>query len=169
MTININQQLTNFVSNSVFKNEICKFSLEQFLQQQIAKNSQFKGFVLFFYPKDNSKCCIAEVQSFASLYADFVTNNVEIIGISRDSTKSHQNFAIKQNIPFPILSDETEQICNIFDVIVPKTIFGKKVIGIERSTFFISADGKLLQQWRKVKTPGHAEAVLNFVKTLQSL
>ncbi len=125
-----------------------------------------KDLCYFFYPKDHSKCCIAEVQSFINLYADFLANNVEIVGISRDSIKSHQNFARKQNISFPILADEDEQICNIFGVIVPKTIFGKKVVGIERSTFFISADGKLLYQWRKVKTPGHAEAVLNFVKNL---
>lgn len=166
MSIQINQKLDDFTLPSVKQQEISEFSLYEFLRQQQSQNADFKGFVLFFYPKDQSKCCITEVQSFAALYADFLQNGVEIVGISRDSVKSHQNFATKQNIPFAILSDQNQQLCDTFAVIIPKIIFGKQVFGVERCTFFISADAKIIQQWRKVKTPGHAENVLDFVKNL---
>lgn len=166
MSIQINQTLDDFTLPSVLQQTISEFTLSAFLRQQRSQNANFKGFVLFFYPKDQSKCCITEVQSFSALYQDFLQNNVEIIGISRDSIKSHQNFAVKQNIPFAILSDQNQQLCDTFDVIIPKIIFGKQVFGVERCTFFISSDAKIIQQWRKVKTPGHAENVLNFVKNL---
>ena len=98
MSIQINQKLDDFTLPSVKQQEISEFSLYEFLRQQQSQNANFKGFVLFFYPKDQSKCCITEVQSFAALYADFLQNGVEIVGISRDSVKSHQNFETKQNL-----------------------------------------------------------------------
>lgn len=120
--------------------------------------------VLYFYPKDSTPGCTQEGQDFRDHYAEFSALNCDILGISRDSVRSHDNFKCKQNFPFALLADTDETICQLFDVIQMKNMYGKQVRGIERSTFLIGPDGKLLQEWRKVKVKGHAEEVLNTLK-----
>ncbi len=116
--------------------------------------------VVYFYPKDNTPGCTTESQDFAAHYQAFRDCNTEILGVSRDSLKSHENFRAKYQLPFALLSDTDEVLCRYFDVIKEKNMYGRKLMGIERSTFLIDAEGKLRQQWRKVKVPGHVEAVL---------
>ncbi|MEO8488036.1 MAG: peroxiredoxin [Betaproteobacteria bacterium] len=123
--------------------------------------------VLYFYPKDNTPGCTTEGQQFRDLHGKFAKAGAVVAGVSRDSIKSHQNFATKMGFPFPLLSDPDEKLCQAFDVIKVKNMYGKKVRGIERSTFVIGADGKLAREWRGVKVPGHAHEVLAFVETLQ--
>ena len=125
-----------------------------------------KNVVLYFYPKDSTPGCTREGQDFRDSHAKFKRQNAVILGVSRDSIKSHEKFKEKQGFPFDLISDEEENLCDIFDVIKMKNMYGKKVRGIERSTFLIGTDGKLVQEWRKVKVDGHAEHVLNAVKTL---
>ena len=125
-----------------------------------------KLLVLYFYPKDNTPGCTTEGQQFRDLYPEFRKVGAEVYGISRDSLKSHENFKAKMGFPFELLSDAEETACKLFDVIKMKNMYGKKVRGIERSTFVVDGDGKLAKEWRGVKVPGHAEAVLEFVKTL---
>ncbi|MCP5242029.1 MAG: peroxiredoxin [Burkholderiales bacterium] len=125
-----------------------------------------KHLVIYFYPKDNTPGCTTEGENFRDTYAAFKNLNCEILGISRDSIKSHENFKEKMNFPFELLSDSDEQICKMFDVIKMKSMYGKQVRGIERSTFIIDAKGVLRKEWRGVKVPGHVETVLAFVKTL---
>jgi len=125
-----------------------------------------KNVVIYFYPKDNTPGCITEGENFRDNYAVFQNFNCEIIGISRDSIQSHANFKEKMNFPFELLSDEDEIVCQQFDVIRMKNMYGKQVRGIERSTFLIDAHGNLRNEWRGVKVPGHVADVLEFVKTL---
>lgn len=125
-----------------------------------------KPLVIYFYPKDNTPGCTNESISFRDLYAAFGAAGAEIVGISRDSLKSHENFKTKYSLPFELLSDSEETVCNQFDVIKTKNMYGKKVQGIERSTFVIGADGKIVREWRGVKVPGHAEEVLALVQSL---
>ena len=120
-----------------------------------------KPLVLFFYPKDNTPGCTQEVQDFRDLYPSFSALGANIIGVSRDTVKSHLKFKDKQNLPFELLADTQEQLCQAFDVIKEKNMFGKKCRGIVRSTFLYDADGNLQQHWHKVKVPGHAQIVLN--------
>lgn len=122
--------------------------------------------VLYFYPKDSTPGCTIEAQNFRDLRDQFDACNALVVGVSRDSVKSHQNFTSKQSLNFPLLSDADETLCQIFDVIKQKKMYGKDVRGIERSTFVIDGKGVLQQAWRAVKVPGHAQAVLDFVKTL---
>ena len=122
--------------------------------------------VLYFYPKDNTPGCTTEGQQFRDLYAEFQDANCDVYGISRDSLKSHENFKTKMAFPFDLLSDAEETACKAFDVIKMKNMYGKKVRGIERSTFVIDDAGVLRREWRGVKVPGHAQEVLDFVKTL---
>jgi len=128
----------------------------------------FKGrnLVLYFYPKDSTPGCTTEGQAFRDLAAKFDKLNTAILGVSRDSLKSHENFKAKQGFSFELLSDADETLCRLFDVIKEKNMYGKKVMGIERSTFLIDAKGVLRAEWRKVKVAGHAEAVLEAVKAL---
>lgn len=119
--------------------------------------------VLYFYPKDDTSGCTAEAQDFARLYAEFTKAGAVVLGISKDSVKKHDAFKCKYGLPFPLLSD-TESVAEAYGVWVEKSMYGRKYMGIERSTFLIGADGKLRQVWRKVKVPGHAEAVLKAVK-----
>jgi len=126
-----------------------------------------KNIVLFFYPKDNTPGCSAESMTFRDLYAQFQAANTEIFGISRDSIKSHEGFKSKLAMPFDLISDANEDICTMFNVLREKTMYGKKVRGIERSTFVINASGTLVQEWRGVKVPGHVEQVLKYVTTLK--
>ena len=125
-----------------------------------------KQFVLYFYPKDSTPGCTLEGQDFRDQYSKFKRQNTEIIGVSRDSLKSHENFKAKQNFPFDLISDTEETLCNIFDVIKMKNMYGKQVRGIERSTFLIDAEGKLRNEWRKVKVKGHIDEVLEAAKAL---
>lgn len=122
--------------------------------------------VLYFYPKDNTPGCTTEGAQFRDLHAKFRKLGVLVAGVSRDSLKSHSSFSDKMAFPFPLLSDPDEALCKQFDVIRMKNMYGKQVRGIERSTFVIDKDGKLAREWRKVKVPGHAQEVLDFVRTL---
>lgn len=126
---------------------------------------QRKPYVLYFYPKDNTPGCTTEGQDFAQLYPEFQALGWDVFGVSRDSLKSHANFKAKLGLPFDLLSDSEELACQAFDVIKLKTLYGKQVRGIERSTFLVDAKGRLAQSWRGVKVPGHAQAVLDFIKT----
>ncbi|MDJ0939971.1 MAG: peroxiredoxin [Woeseiaceae bacterium] len=130
------------------------------------KDLRGKNVVIYFYPKDATPGCTLEGQDFRDLHAKFKRQNTVILGVSRDSIASHEKFREKQKFPFDLLSDPDEKLCNKFDVIKEKNMYGKKVMGIERSTFLIDADGKLREEWRKVKVKGHAEAVLDAVKGL---
>ncbi len=125
-----------------------------------------KVVVIYFYPKDSTPGCTTESQQFRDLHEAFAAVNAEILGISRDSLKSHENFKSKQALPFELGSDADEAVCNLFGVMKLKNMYGKQVRGIERSTFVIDGRGVLRCEWRGVKVPGHAEEVLNFVKTL---
>lgn len=122
--------------------------------------------VLYFYPKDATPGCTLEGQQFRDLHPAFVAANAKIFGISRDSLKSHENFKHKQGFPFELLSDTKEIACKLFGVIKMKNMYGKQVRGIERSTFVVDAAGVLRREWRGVKVDGHAQEVLDFVKTL---
>jgi len=125
-----------------------------------------KTLILYFYPKDSTPGCTTEAQQFRDLHPDFLETGSIVLGISRDSLKSHENFKAKQNLPFELLSDSEELLCLQFAVIKEKKLYGKTVRGIERSTFVIDGNGVLRQEWRGIKVPGHAQDVLNFVKTL---
>ncbi len=135
--------------------------------QQVSLSSlQGKNVVIYFYPKDSTPGCTTEGQNFRDLYSEFQQANTEIFGVSRDSLKSHQKFKEKQEFPFELLSDEDETLCNLFDVIHEKNMYGRKVMGIVRSTFIIDAQGVLRHELRKIKVKGHAEEVLELVKAL---
>lgn len=125
-----------------------------------------KNIVLYFYPKDNTPGCTQEGEDFRDLYKEFKKLKTEIYGISRDSLKSHEGFKTKYKYPFELISDPDEKLCNLFDVIKEKNMYGKKYMGIERSTFLINKDGKLSAEWRKVKVNGHAIEVLEEVKKI---
>ncbi|QEL55570.1 peroxiredoxin [Chromobacterium paludis] len=125
-----------------------------------------KPLVIYFYPKDNTPGCTNESMAFRDLHAEFAVLGAEIVGISRDSLKSHHNFKAKLELPFELLSDSEETACNLFGVIKMKNMYGKQVRGIERSTFVIGKSGEIAREWRGVKVPGHAEEVLAYVKTL---
>jgi peroxiredoxin Q/BCP len=122
--------------------------------------------VLYFYPKDNTPGCTTEGANFRDLYKTFTKLGAVIVGCSRDSPKSHDNFKAKMAFPFELISDADEKLCAQFDVIKMKNMYGKKVRGIERSTFLIGSDGKLAREWRGVKVAGHADEVLQAVKDL---
>lgn len=122
--------------------------------------------VLFFYPKDSTPGCTLEVQSFRDLLPAFSAQNTVVVGISRDSLKSHENFKAKQSLNFELLSDSDENVCQLFGVIKQKKMYGKEVRGIERSTFVIDGHGVLRREWRGVKVDGHAAEVLEFITSL---
>ncbi len=127
-----------------------------------------KKVVIYFYPKDNTPGCTTEGENFRDLYPKFQKLNTEIYGVSRESIKSHEGFIKKFNFPFELISDPDELLCNLFDVIKEKSMYGKKYLGIERSTFLIDEKGKLIKEWRKVKVPGHAQEVLESIIELAS-
>lgn len=122
--------------------------------------------VLYFYPKDATPGCTLESQQFRDMMGEFKTEKCLILGVSRDSLKSHEKFKEKECLPFELISDENEELCKLFDVIRMKNMYGKQVQGIERSTFLIDKKGILRHEWRKVKVEGHAEAVLFALKQL---
>ena len=122
--------------------------------------------VLYFYPKDNTPGCTTEAQNFRDRQADFAAAQCRVIGISRDSLKSHAGFTDKQSLPFPLITDTDEALCQLFGVIKLKNMYGRRVRGIERSTFLIDARGVLVQEWRGVRVPGHVDAVLQAVRDM---
>lgn len=122
--------------------------------------------MLYFYPKDSTPGCTQEGQDFQRLSDDFAQRGAVILGVSRDSVASHEKFRAKQGYTFDLLSDTDETVCRLYDVIREKNMYGRKVLGIERSTFLIDADGVLRAAWRKVKVKGHAEAVLEHLRAL---
>jgi peroxiredoxin Q/BCP len=122
--------------------------------------------VLFFYPKDMTSGCTLEAQGFRDAAAAFRKAGTAIVGISRDSLAAHEKFRLKEKLPFALLSDSEEKVCKLFDVIQEKSLYGRKYLGIERSTFLIDASGVLRREWRKVKVTGHVEAVLEAAKSL---
>lgn len=130
------------------------------------KDLRGQNVVIYFYPKDSTPGCTTEGRDFSALQARFKRANTVILGVSRDSLASHEKFKAKQGFKFDLLSDPDEVLCKKFDVIHEKTLYGRKFMGVVRSTFLIDADGKLRQEWRNVKVKGHAEEVLEAVKSL---
>ncbi len=132
------------------------------------KLSDYRGkkLVIYFYPKDNTPGCTTEAMQFRDLHARFQQAGAEIFGVSRDSMRSHDSFKAKLGLPFELISDPDELVCTMFDVIAMKSMYGKKVRGIERSTFVIDAEGKIVKEWRGVKVPGHVDEVLELIEGL---
>jgi peroxiredoxin Q/BCP len=124
-----------------------------------------KHTVLFFYPKDNTPGCTTENMAFRDLHEQFLAAGAEVVGISRDSLKSHENFKAKLGLPFELISDPDEAVCQLFGVMKMKQMYGKTVRGVERSTFVIDGSGRLVKEWRGVKVAGHVDEVLEFVKS----
>ena len=149
--------------------KVKKFKVSATNELEIDSNDLLgKNFVIYFYPKDNTPGCTQEGEDFRDLYKEFKKLKTEIYGVSRDSLKSHEGFKEKYKYPFELISDHEEKLCNLFDVIKEKNMYGKKYMGIERSTFLINKEGKLSAEWRKVKVKGHAAEVLEEVKKLAS-
>ncbi len=148
-------------------NIVANFSLPATGDKTLSLND-FKGsnLVLYFYPKDSTPGCTLEGQDFRDRFSAFGKANTAILGVSRDSVKSHENFCSKQNFPFDLLADTDETLCRQFDVIHEKNMYGRKVMGIVRSTFLIDGKGVLRQEWRKVSVKGHADEVLAAAQAL---
>ena len=125
-----------------------------------------KNVVVYFYPKDNTSGCTLEGQEFRDLYKDFGKANTIVVGVSRDSIKSHEGFKATHEFPFELLADTEETVCELFKVMKLKSMYGKQVRGVERSTFVFDGEGKLVKSWRGLKAPGHAAEVLGFVQGL---
>ena len=136
---------------------------------QKVSNASHQGqiLVLYFYPKDNTPGCTTEAMEFRDKYKDFVKAGAEVFGVSRDNMKSHDDFKAKLELPFELVSDNDEKLCHGFGVVKNKIMYGKKVKGIERSTFLVDANGILRQEWRGLKVPGHVDEVLKAVKALK--
>ena len=154
MTVELDQPVADFQALATSDRN---FSLEALKGRQV---------VLYFYPKDSTPGCTTEGQGFRDHYAAFQAANTEVFGISRDGIKSHENFKAKQGFPFELISDKDEAICQLFDVIKLKKLYGKEYLGVDRSTFLIDKDGVLRKEWRGVKVPGHVEAVLAAAEAL---
>lgn len=134
--------------------------------QQVDIPDKTRHIVLYFYPKDSTPGCTQEGLDFSALNDEFNQHNTVIYGVSRDSMKRHENFKLKQNFVFELISDEDETLCRLFDVIKLKKLYGKEYMGIVRSTFIINPAGEILNQWDSVKVKGHAQEVLDFIKSL---
>ena len=152
--IEIGRKIINFKAESTNKDEF------------ILKDQVGSYLVMFFYPKDNTPGCTQEGLDFSNNLAKFKKLNTKIYGVSRDSIKSHDNFKNKYKYKFDLISDPDEYLCNLFDVIKEKNMYGKKYMGIERSTFIIDPKGTLIKEWRKVKVNGHSDEVLQYIKNL---
>ena len=124
------------------------------------------GYVIYFYPRDDTPGCTIEGSQFRDLHKEFVKAGVMVFGVSRDTIASHEKFKAKMDFPFDLLSDSDETMCKIFDVIKEKNMYGKKVMGIQRSTFIIGRNGEIAKEWRGVKVDGHAQEVLNAAKSM---
>jgi peroxiredoxin Q/BCP len=131
-----------------------------------SKDLTGRPFVLYFYPRDNTPGCTTEGIDFAGRHARFKRRKVAVFGVSRDTIKSHERFKAKYEFPFDLIADPDEKLCDVFDVVKQKNMYGKKVRGIERSTFLFDASGVLRREWRKVKIPGHVDEVLEAVGDL---
>ena len=148
---------------------VADFNVESTGDKKIRlKDLRGSNVVVYFYPKDATPGCTLEGQDFRDLHGRFKRQKTVILGVSRDSVASHEKFKARQNFPFDLLSDPDEKLCKQFDVIKEKHMYGRKMMGIERSTFLIDADGKLREEWRKVKVKGHAEEVLAAAKALNA-
>jgi len=159
--------MTNNANTPNIGKKVPAFTLPATSEQQISLSSlKGKNIVIYFYPKDSTPGCTLEGQDFRDNIAKFRRNKTIVLGVSRDSIKSHENFKAKHNFPFELISDKDEELCNIFDVIKMKNMYGKKVRGIERSTFLLNDKGVLKQEWRKVKVAGHVDEVLDAVRAL---
>ena len=123
--------------------------------------------VLYFYPKDNTPGCTTEAMQFRDRYEDFVKAGATVFGVSRDNMRSHDEFKAKLELPFELIADTEEKMCHMCGVVKNKIMYGKKVKGIERSTFLVNPEGILVQEWRGLKVPGHVEEVLKAVKILK--
>jgi peroxiredoxin Q/BCP len=163
----MDQEATVAESLSAVNKTVPEFSAAM-TGDQTFKLSDYRGkkIVLYFYPKDNTPGCTTEGMRFRDLHPEFLRANTEIFGISRDSIRSHEGFKSKLEMPFELISDPDETLCIMFDVMKMKTMYGKQVRGVERSTFVIDEAGKLVKEWRGVKVPGHPDEVLEFVKAL---
>lgn len=139
------------------------FTLPTHTGEHFTLSKQTKPVVLFFYPRDNTPGCTIENQDFANLYSEFDKTGVLLLGISRDTINSHCKFAEKFNLPFPLLADPEETVCNLFGVMKDKKMYGRDVRGIERSTFIFDKSHNIIKEWRKVNVDGHAKEVLEFV------
>ena len=149
------------------ENTVADFSLPATGNQTFTlSGARGKHLVVYFYPKDDTPGCTTEAQQFRDLYAKFKKANCEVVGISRDSLKSHENFKAKFTLPFALLSDADETACNLFGTIKLKNMYGKQVRGIERSTFVLDRERVIRREWRGIKVPGHVQEVFDFVKTL---
>lgn len=142
------------------------FTLIQTDGQEFTLSKLDKPLVLFFYPRDNTPGCTIENQDFSRLYPEFIALGYEVIGISRDTHKSHCNFTAKYALTHQLLADPDEAVCNLFGVMKDKTMYGKPVRGIERSTFIFDKNHNLIKEWRKVKVDNHAAEVLEFIRNL---
>ncbi|TDV62638.1 peroxiredoxin [Pseudomonas sp. LP_7_YM] len=142
----------------------------QATSEQAVSLSAIKGqqVVIYFYPKDSTPGCTTQGQGFRDHHADFRAANTLVFGVSRDSLKSHENFKAKQAFPFELISDKDESLCQLFDVIKLKKLYGKEYLGVDRSTFLIDKNGVLRKQWRGVKVPGHVAAVLEAAQALNT-
>lgn len=152
----LNQPVENFTAAATSDTSI---ELAKLAGQQL---------VLYFYPRDNTPGCTTQGQDFRDLHEQFAAANTIILGVSRDSMRTHENFKAKHNFPFELISDPEETLCQQFAVIKEKNMFGKKHMGIERSTFLIDKNGVLRQEWRKVKVPGHVAEVLQAAQALNA-
>ncbi len=152
-TIQLNQTVPDFTADATVR----PFRLSDY---------KGKNLVLYFYPKDNTPGCTAESIDFRDHYQEFQQSGTEIVGVSRDSLKSHENFAKKFDLPFPLISDPDETLCNRFNVMKTKNRYGKVGRGIERSTFLIDRNGQLVKEWRGVKVPGHIGEILEAAREL---
>ena len=130
------------------------------------KQAARQRLVIYFYPRDMTSGCTREAGDFRDLQAAYAKAGVQVVGISRDSVASHDKFAARESLPFPLLSDADETVCRLFDVIKQKSLYGRKYLGVERSTFLLDGSGRLRQAWRKVKVAGHAEEVLEAARRL---
>ena len=155
MTVKINRKIKKFTA--VATNET------------IVSSSDLlgKNYIIYFYPKDNTPGCTQEGEDFRDSYKDFKKIKIEIFGVSRESIRSHEGFKEKFNYPFELISDPDEKLCELFDVIKEKSMYGQKYMGIERSTFLVNKEGKLVEEWRKVKVPGHVTEVLEAAKKIK--
>ncbi|MFJ3526262.1 peroxiredoxin [Pseudomonas sp. NPDC090203] len=142
----------------------------QATSDQMVSLSALKGqqVVIYFYPKDSTPGCTTEGQGFRDQFADFKAANTLVFGVSRDGLKSHENFKAKQAFPFELISDKDEALCQLFDVIKLKKLYGKEYMGVDRSTFLIDKNGVLRKEWRGVKVPGHVAAVLEAAQALNN-
>jgi len=146
---------------------VADFTADATSDTQVSLSSlRGRNLVIYFYPKDSTPGCTTEGQDFRDMYEQFQALDTEIFGVSRDKIRSHENFKAKQSFPFELITDPEETLCKQFDVIKEKNMYGKKHMGIERSTFLIDREGVLRKEWRKVKVKGHVEEVLEAVKNL---